>query len=48
MKEIDMLYRTAEYENISILDIERYEPDQYHPLEKSYIIDNDFCEIYNE
>lgn len=42
------IYKTAMYEKISIMDIERYVPVNRLPCEKYYIIDRDMCEIYND
>ena len=42
------IYNTAGYIKVSILDIERYMPEDKLPCEKYYIIDRDNCEIYND
>ena len=47
-KELISLYKEAEYEKLSILDIERHCPEYRHPKEKTFILDKDLCEIYNE
>ncbi len=41
-------YKTAIYEKLPIIDIERYMPDHKLPCEKVYIVDRDDCEIYND
>ncbi len=45
---LNEIYKTAMYEKIPILNIERNLPDFKMSCEKYYIIDRDNCEIYNE
>lgn len=47
-EEIALVHRTAVYEKVSLLDIERHVPMDVQDFEKLYIIDNDLCEIYND
>lgn len=47
-QKLNEVYRTAMYEKVSILDVERYIPDSKLSCEEYYIIDSDNCEIYNE
>lgn len=42
------LYKTAMYEKMPVLDIESDAPSNRLQCEKYYIIDSDYCEIYNE
>lgn len=42
------LYKTAMYEKVPVLDIERYCPENRLDCEEYYIIDRDNCEIYND
>ena len=46
-QSLQEIYKTAMYEKVSILDVERYIPDMKLPCEQYYIIDRDNCEIYN-
>ena len=47
-ESIREIYKTAIYEKISIMDIERYRPESLLDCETPYIIDRDLCEIYND
>lgn len=46
--ELNEIYKTAMYEKVSIVDVERCFPDNRLPCEEYYIIDRDNCEIYND
>ena len=47
-EELEEIYKAAAYEKVYMMDIERHQPDSTHPNERCYIIDKDYCEIYNE
>lgn len=47
-EELKLIYKTATYEKVHILDIERHQPEHRLSVEKCYIVDKDLCEIYND
>ncbi len=46
--ELEYLCQTALYEEVNLLLIERHMPERLLKIEMPYIIDRDFCEIYND
>ena len=47
-EELEIIYKTAMYEKLPILSIERHQPLSTLAYEQLYLIDRDLCEIYND